>query len=320
MFDLKGKYTGKSALLISGGPSALSNMHRLKHIDRERFVVFVESKALTKALIASGLTIDFLLAPYPEKIQDNTVYNYVYQALKVDAPIKFFIKKEFHTLVEDIKRRQGQIFEVWNPQKGPHKALKYQKNVYMPLSPMEILLEHPEISVITRPSFFHEHFPGLDMTNQFHFFEFDENDNEGGFDNYIEMREEKSGCYVRKNAFTNTAAISTFPILRYLGCEELYLFGMDGTMLGTFENNADAMFKSRLHFYLFLVRCRRALSSNLKLSFPMYLRPSKDREDLDELLCRLSEPVFRITTRDMPRATFANVEEVCISSILRAPS
>ena len=71
------------------------------------------------------------------------------------------------------------------------------------------------------------------------------------FDSYINIQEKGDLCLVNSNTYTNSAAISTYPILKYMGIKDIFLFGFDGTMNGVFENNSYSLFKSQFHFYLF---------------------------------------------------------------------
>ena len=42
-----------------------------------------------------------------------------------------FIKEDYHHDANLILSNKNQYFEVWRPQKGMHKKLKYKKDVYL---------------------------------------------------------------------------------------------------------------------------------------------------------------------------------------------
>ena len=104
--------------------------------------------------------------------------------------------------------------------------------------------------------------------------------------------------------------------MNFLGINKIYLFGFDGTLLGNFEDNADKFFKSRLHFYVYLISCRHAFAFNFKLSFPMYLRPKKDLEDVDTMALKLKDRIYRIKTNSKQTAKFKNIPDVDLSILL----
>ena len=95
MLSLKNLHLGKDAILISGGPSALGLIKKLKFIDREKFIIFLESKALTGYYVNNGIIPDYYLLPYPEKSKDNTLHNFIYQSMKIGLEVKYFLKEKF---------------------------------------------------------------------------------------------------------------------------------------------------------------------------------------------------------------------------------
>lgn len=318
MKSLKNVHKNKDAILISGGPSALHLIKELKHIDRKKYVMFLESKALTKYFVDYGVVPDYYLLPYPEKSKDNTLQNLIYQSFKVNLDIKHFLKNEYHDQVMELSANRSNLYEEWNLKKGPHKALKYKQDVYLDESPMYYLNKMPQMKIITRKESFDNHFPNLHLSNQFHYFEFNSsNSPKEDFNSYINVLEDGDNCLVNSNSYTNSAAISTFPILKYLGINNTYLFGFDGTMKGVFENNSDVLFKSRYHFYLFLFFCRNAFSHDFKLSFPLYLRPKQDLKDFDNLVEMLDSKISRIETNSKSVARLQNVKDISISYIMR---
>ena len=95
MKSIKDNYQNKSALLISGGPSSIELSPKLKYINRDKFTIFLESKALTPYFVSCGTEPDFICFLIQRKQKDNSLQNLVYQSLKVNIPIKPFVKKNF---------------------------------------------------------------------------------------------------------------------------------------------------------------------------------------------------------------------------------
>ena len=48
-------HVGKEAVVIMGGPSAISLLKLVSNLDREQYVVFVESKAITPCLTSGPM-------------------------------------------------------------------------------------------------------------------------------------------------------------------------------------------------------------------------------------------------------------------------
>jgi len=319
MKRLKNLHEKKDAVLISGGPSAISLLPKLKLLNKNRFVTFLESKALTHQFLQSEIIPDYFLLPHPEKAKDNSFQNFVYQSIKVNVPIKFFLKNEFHSEVNIILENKEKYFESWNPIKGPHKKIRYRDHIFLKDSPFDLLNKIPETKIITEKQNFINFYGNMKVSalkNEFYYIKFNDKVAAKSFSNYINLSEKDGDAFVNQNAFTNTAAISTFPIMKYMGINNIYLIGFDGTMFGTFENNADKLFKSRLHFYAFIFLCRRAFSHNFSVNYPIYLRPKSDLFDVDELLEMLDFEIFRLKGSHYETAEFMNMKEISVSELL----
>ena len=296
MKSIKDKYQNKSALLISGGPSALGVLPKLKYINRDKFTIFLESKALTPYFASCATEPDFYLLPHPEKAKDNSLQNLVYQSLKVNIPIKPFVKKEFHSQLNEILIKKDDYFETWNPKKGVHKKIKHKKNLFFKDSPMDLIRDLPNIKILTIRDSFEREFPDIKLSNKFHYFKFNQEPIDKSYLNYINPTEKNDEVYINANSFTNAAAISTFPILKYLGFSDVYFLGFDMNSLGTLEYNGLKTFKSQFHYLLFMILIRKAIrhGANIKLNFPFHLRTKQEFTDLEEFIDKTHFKLFRI--------------------------
>tara|TARA_Y100000816_G_C26016924_1_gene531877 strand:- start:17 stop:979 length:963 start_codon:yes stop_codon:yes gene_type:complete len=312
MLSLKDSNRGKDAVIIFGGPSSEHLIDKLAHLDKSRYVLFIEPKALTKKVADSDLPIDFLMLGHPEKIKDNTFQQFFLVSRKAGISIEPFIKKEFLGEINYLMNQSHNLYEKWNPSRGIFKNLKYKSDIYLEGSPLFFLRDHPEMQIITIKDSFKKEFPELKLINKFHYFKFDENEKNQLTDdlsNYLNVLETDDCVLIRKNKLTNAAAIYCFPLIKYMGINNIYLIGFDGSMLGNFEDNVDRYFKSRMHFYFFLILCRKAFSYGFKLDFPFYLRPKKDLIETDNLFAKL-DFVYRIKGKQRDIARFDNLQEV----------
>ena len=66
---------------------------KIKNLDKSKFIVFVESKAITPLLISSGVRPDYILAPYANKLIDNALQHFIYRSfLAKRVKISYFLK------------------------------------------------------------------------------------------------------------------------------------------------------------------------------------------------------------------------------------
>jgi len=295
MRSLKNKYKTKNAVLIFGGPSCLKMLDKLHGINRDRNVIFLETKALTPLYFNTGPEPDFFFLPYPEKAKDNSLQNMVYQSLKVNVPIKYFIKSKYHSEADTIINQQEEIFEEWNPKKGPHKRIRHKADIYLKDSPMELLLKYNKTSIITIQDSFTREFPNIVPNNRFHFFKFNQNQTPKEYTYYINPTETGTEVVVNQNSYTNSASICFFPLLHFMGFRNLYFIGFDMSVLGILEYNCLKTFKSVLHYRLFSFLIRNAIRhGNYKINLHPFLRPRSEFYDIEDLLNHSSSTITRI--------------------------
>ncbi len=315
MKELKGIHLGKEAILITGGPSVINQIKDLQKIDRKKFVIFLESAAITKRYIKEGIEPDYYLMPYASKFKTNTLLNFIYQSMKVDINIKKFLKNEHHAVVDSILENKDNLIESWNPRKGIHKRIKFKRDIHLEDSHYERIKSFPNCEIIARKEDLFYEYPNFDLLNEIHYFEFSEKPADS-FEEYIEISEVNGKYFINPGISSNSAAISTFPIMHFMGIKKIYLFGFDGTLFGNFEDNSANLFKSRMHFYLFYVLHRKAFDYHFKLNFPLYLRPKFDLESTDLLCKQLKSEVYRIKGNDSPAYEFKYIEDVEMDEIL----
>ena len=315
MKELKDKHLGKDAILITGGPSVVNQIKDLKKINREKFIIFLESAALTKKFIAEGIEPDYYLMPYASKFKINTLLNFIYQAMKVDVNPLYFFKNNHNSVIEDILYNREKYLEEWNPKKGVHKRIKFKSGVYLQDSHFERIKSFPRCEIIAREQDMESEYPNLDLHNKFNYFEFSEH-LATNVEEYLTVSEKDGMHLINPGLSTNTSAISTFPILNFMGIRDIYLFGFDGTLLGNFEDNVTTLFKSRFHFYLFYFLLRKAFDYSFKLNFPLYLRPKFDLESTDLLCKQLPSNIYRYIGKDSPTYKFKYIQDIELDKFL----
>ncbi len=315
MQELQGIHSGKDAILITAGPSVLSKIKYLKRIDRKKYVFFLEASALTNKYIADGVEPDYYLMPYASKFKVNTLINFIYQAMKVDVNPLFFFQESHHSVINYILENRESLLEEWRPQKGVHKRIKFKSGVYLQDSHFERIKFFPESEIIARKQDMNFEYPNFELPNKFHYFEFSEQQ-ATSVEEYLTVSEKDGTSIINPGLSTNTSAISTFPILNFMGIRDIYLFGFDGTLLGNFEDNVTTLFKSRFHFYLFYFLLRKAFDHSFKLNFPLYLRPKFDLESTDLLFKQLPSNIHRIIGHDSPVYEFQHIQEIEMDRLL----
>lgn len=276
-------YKDRIAIVVTGGPSAVDYIGDLSRINRDKYVIFLEAKALTPKVISADIAPDFLLAPFPEKLKDNFLQHFIYRSMLAGVNIKWFLKKEHHYLVDQMKNNFDYNFEPWRPEKGKHKRFRYRSGIYLNDSPYSLIDQIPETQIITDKNKFLEEFPDSHFNNMF--VSVEQSNSVGDFvvEDYYNPTVRNGALELRYTPFLNSAAISTYPILKGLGFKKAYLFGMDMTMLGSFEYSAPYVFRSMFHFQLFFRMAHRVWNANFALNKPYFYRPTSEFRDLEAI-------------------------------------
>jgi len=144
-----------------------------------------------------------------------------------------------------------------------------------------LLSNLPETKIIADKELLAQYFPNFKYQNQLYFLE-QSNDSSEVFDidRYYESIEQGDKVVVRYNNFLNSAAIALYPLLYFMGFREVYLLGMDMSMIGAMEYSAPYTFRSMFHFWWFFSKVKHVFNANYKVNRPFYLRPKSEFEDL----------------------------------------
>ena len=296
MKDLENLHIGKSAIIIFGGPSVISYLDQIKDINREKFVIFLESKSLTPFVVNNKIPFDYLLATFPQKLKDNSLQNYIFRSLLSRINIKYFIKKEFYKDVDFLLDNFDLFLENHRPKRGIHKRFRFKNNIYLPNSPFDVLNKLKNKKIITNYELYKKDFGEITQDfHKFYYIKHETAEEKFNMDKYFNPKLIDNFLSVSNSSFMNSAAINYYPIVKFMGFKKIYFAGMDMNMLGNIEYSALRIFKNMKLFSLFIFLCRKSFSSNFKINFPFYLRPKYEIEDLRKLNMNNYIDFYRIT-------------------------
>ena len=182
---------------------------------------------------------------------------------------------------------------------------------------MDLIRGLPNIKILTIRDSFEREFPDIKLSNKFFYFKFNYESMKKSYLNYINPIEKNDEVYINANSYTNAAAISTFPILKYLGFSDIYFLGFDMNLLGTFEYNGLKTFKSQFHYLLFMTLIRKAIrhGANVKLNFPFHLRTKQEFTDLEVFIEKTHFKLLRIEGDSMKIGKVENMNKVAIEEL-----
>ena len=284
MIRLRNVHRGNRALVICGGPSLLALGFDFTRLQGRGFVTFLETKALTPHLLQSGFVPDYYLMSFPEKAKDNSLQQFVYRSLLAGFSIDWLLRREYRQVAVEMKKTFHEHFEVWRPERGLHKRYRWRPDVYLRDSPYELLQRVPHARVLVNRSLVHHYFPNFAYADRA--FYFDQAPAEPTFDadKYFNPVERDDAMYVRcTDTFLNSAAITFYPLLHYMGFREAFFLGMDMSMLGSLEYAAPFTFRSMVHFWWFFRRTRHVFNANFQPNRRFYMRPQSEFDDLRAL-------------------------------------
>lgn len=291
MHRLKNAHRGDRAVVVAGGPSLIDQNFDFERLRARGFVTFVEGKALTPRLLASGLSPDYYLMLFPEKAKDNALQQFVYRSLLADYRIDPLLRPACRSTAAQMRSRFDEYFEPWQPQR-PFKRFRWRPDVFLPDSPYELLARTPHTRVIVNRSLLDRYFPRFAYPERA--FYFDNAPGEPAFDaeKYFNPVERDGLLMVRcADTFLNSAAIALYPLLNYMGFTEVYFVGMDMSMLGSLEYAAPYTFTSMAHFWWFFRRTRHVFNSQYRANGWFFRRPQSEFDDL-RMLWRESPIAF----------------------------
>ena len=284
MLRLKEKYSSKEALLIMGGPSILEGKLDLSRIDKERYVVFLETKALTPRFLELGIEPDYYIMCLPEKCKDNTLQSFIYRSFLAGTNIAPCLKPRFKHILKDMRENFNSYFELWKPERGLHKKFRWRPDVYMKDSPYGLLNRLPkETKIIVNRTLLEYYFPSFDYSRTSYFFELPSTIRPESIldvEKYYNPIERDGKLMLYVAGFLNSAAIAIYPLLYFMGFRKVYLLGMDMSIFGSMEYAAPYTFKSMLHFWWFFQRTKHVFNSNYISNRPFFFRPKSEFMDL----------------------------------------
>ena len=297
MIRLRGKYDGKVAFVFFGGPSVMLRFDTLPRIDKSRVVTFAEVAAVTPKFLASGVELDYVLMPFPDKAASNTFQNAVYRGVLAGVDVEPFLRLEFRPEARYIVEHADSLFQKWRPQRTS-KRLRWADNVFMDNSPLDLLLKHRHLKLIVRQGEFPNWYPAIRLENECYTFRNSDrvlkvqHSNSSAWrsgdgldlETYFNPVVEGDQVELPPSPFLDTATSAIFPLMKFLGFQRVFLFGYDMNMLGAFEYSAPFTFKSILHFSWYIYAARRALNYHYVPNWPPYLRPKRAFQDMEWVL------------------------------------
>lgn len=283
MIRLKKQYEGKSAVVIMGGPSIIENNLDLGLIDKNKYTIFLESKSLTPYFLSYKLIPDFFLMFFPEKCHANALQQVIYQSLLAGIDLSRLLKPDYLRQYYDLKDNFDNYFEVWNPERSPHKKYKFKNHVVLEDSPFSLLPELPNTAIITRIKS-EERFAYLNKLKNERFVYGDRLIKENfQLEKYFNP-EEVNGCLMLNGyGSVNSAAIALFPILNYMGFKKIYFIGMDMSMLGSLEYSSLYTFRSLRHYAKFFKKARAVFNFNFIENKKKFMRPPYEFENFKQI-------------------------------------
>ena len=284
MKRLKNVHQNDRAAVIFGGPSLFESEFDFQRLRDKDFVIFLEAQALTKWFLSSGIHPDYYTMIFPEKCHGNSLHNFILRAFMAGVDPKWFLQKRHHPILYDMQDKFSDYFESWNPAKGLHKRFKWKSEVYMPESPFDLVTQlDDEVKIIANKQLLTAHFPGLLDHERLHLFDCAQKPEDFDLKRYYNPDDSSDLVMLRNVQFVNSAAIGLYPLLSYMGFKEVFFFGMDMSMLGSFEFAAPYSFKTMLHYRAYFWRTNRAFNANYVPNPRYYLRPPYEFENIKEL-------------------------------------
>jgi hypothetical protein len=285
MKRLKNLHRHERAAIVFGGPSLVEQSFDFQKLRDKNLVIFLETQALTRWFLATGVSPDYYLMPFPEKSRGNSLHNFIYRAFLARIEPRWFLKRKHLSILQDMKTNFPTYFETWRPHRGPHKSLRWKPGVFLQDSPHDLLRElGSQVHIIANKQLLDEHFPKGLGRDGLRLFARSSQQEEFDLLRYYNPDDSTDLLTLRSVPFVNSAAIALYPLLRYMGFREVFFFGMDMSMLGSFEYAAPHTFKTMWHFQAYFKMTSRVFNANYVRNRPYYLRPPYEFKDLKKIL------------------------------------
>jgi hypothetical protein len=280
----KNQYSNKSAIVILGGTSIDAYIDKLSLTDKNKFVIFAETKCISKKLYDQKIIPDYFICPFSIKLKDNYYQNFIFRSLMCDIDIKKFVKKTYFDEVDYLKNNFKVFYEDWRPHKGIHKKFIFKKSVFLKNSPYDNLKLFPKSNLIIDEEDFKKNFDNFSYQNETIKIKFNNNNDKFNLNEYYNVKNKNGILNFKETNFLNSQSICHFPLLKFLGFKKIYFLGMDMNFFGSFEFDFREIFKSKFHLYLFIFLIRKTLNGNFKMNFPIYLRPKEEFLNLKSII------------------------------------
>ena len=277
-------YKDLNALVFLGGPSINNYIHKLIDLKKEKFITFIEPRSISKELLKYKFEPDYIICPFSTKLKDNNFQNIILRSFLSGIDIKKFIKLKYHDEVNYLKKNFNKYYESWNPNKGIHKKFKIKTDIYFKNSPFDNLKYFKNSKIFLNKKDFLQNFTNLKLSNEIIDIGFEDRVENFDIEEYYKVENQDNKLLFSNTSFINTQAICHFSLLNYLGFKKVYFLGMDMNFYGNFEHYNLDIFKSKIHFNIFLFYIRKSLNGNFKLNFPFYLRPKEEFNTLKQVL------------------------------------
>ena len=283
---LKNAHHGERAAVIMGGTSLVERQFDFNRLRSKGVVTFLESKALTPQLLASGFTPDYFLMLSPDKCLSNGFHNWVFRAFLAGFRPDGLVKRELLPIVRDMRERFDEYFEPGSAHRGAHKRYRWRPGVRLPDAPVDLVGRMPAMKILAERTQLHHFCPNLAGANPRYLYDqhAEPEPEPLTLDRYYGVVEQDGRVSVRNYNFQNSAAIALYPLLHYMGFRTVYFLGMDMSMLGSLEYGAPYTFKSMLHFRWYFRRTRNVFNAGFRQNRPWYLRPKSEFEALKRVL------------------------------------
>lgn len=304
---IKDKYLNKSAIVLFGGTSCLKYLQQLQFINWHENILILEGKIVDPIIVKNNLKPNYIFAPFAEKLKDNYFQNLILRSIVANINIKKFIKNIFFSDVDYIVKNFDNIYELWKPEKGLHKKIKFKDNKFLKQSPFTYFDLFPDSKVIINKSNYINNFSGIKLTHDTLAVDLYES-NEKKIDQYLNPSLSiNNEIKILNLNFLNSYAIYLYPLLIFWGFKKIYLLGNDMDFFGNISYPTLKFFKSYFHFILFLFQIRNTLNGNFKMNFPIHYRPRNDYQQQAYLFSKLNVDICRVVN---PSHSYRKIDHI----------
>jgi hypothetical protein len=258
VINLKNSYTGQEAVVIFGGASIINNKYDLSLLSKNS-IIFLESKALTPHFKSFGIEPNYYFLPYPEKSRTNSLQHVFIQSISSGYKLEKSLKNKYLKSWIEFKDRFHEYADIWRLE-YPHKKYRIKGGVALKNSPISLIEGFPNMGIITyEKAYNNDGFSLMNFSNKVYKYTHS-NKVTQNIEKYLNPKIIDEKLTINSMGFINSAAISMYPILEYMGFKKVILIGMDMSMLGSMEFSAPYTFKSMEHYGKFFNASRQTFS------------------------------------------------------------